>query len=319
MANPAAIKNALAKQDEKPPQPIQTLIQNASKELGRALPAHLSADRLVRIALTSIRLTPDLSKCTSESFLGSLFVLAQLGLEPVAGRAYLIPFNNRRKVGNEWKSFKEVQAIIGYKGYIDLFYRHESSLSIDVQTVHENDVFDYQHGTDAYLKHKPAMKNRGEVTAFYAIAKLKGGGHLFSVMSADDAREHGKSHSKTYDKQNEKFYDGTPWAKEFESMAKKTVIIQLAKLLPLSIELQRAIGVDETSRDYREGIDSALDMPITTEWSEVPEGAEAPKEEAPKPTKPETPPVQPKTAVKREDPDGPNAANEDPKNFGNFK
>jgi recombination protein RecT len=317
MANPAAIKNALAKQDEKPPQSIQTLIQNASKELGRALPAHLSADRLVRIALTSLRLTPDLAKCTSESFLGSLFVLAQVGLEPVAGRAYLIPFNNRRKVGNEWKSFKEVQAIIGFKGYVDLFYRHESSLSIDAQTVHEKDVFEYEHGTNAFLKHRPAMKGRGDPIAYYAVAKLKGGASLFFVISKEDALEHGKQHSKTYDKQGNKFYDGTPWAKEFDSMAKKTAIIQLSKFLPLSIELQRAIGVDETSRDYREGIDSALDMPITGEWSEVPEG------ETPKPETPPTPTQPPPAAAKKSDPDAPGDASEpvskDPTNFQNFK
>jgi len=37
----------------------------------------------------------------------------------------------------------------------------------------------------------------------------------------------------------------------------------------LSIEMQQAIQVDETSRDFRKGIDSALDLPVTTDWQEA--------------------------------------------------
>ena len=50
-------------------------------------------------------------------------------------------------------------------------------------------------------------------------------------------------------------------------MALKTVLVQLAKLLPLSVELQRAISADETSRDFRAGIENALDLPVTTDWT----------------------------------------------------
>ena len=53
--------------------PIETLIQNSLKELGKAVPSHLSAERLVRIALTTIRLNPKLTECTPESFLGALY------------------------------------------------------------------------------------------------------------------------------------------------------------------------------------------------------------------------------------------------------
>jgi recombinational DNA repair protein RecT len=51
-------------------------------------------------------------------------------------------------------------------------------------------------------------------------------------------------------------------------MCKKTVLIQLSKLLPLSVEIQRAIQVDETSRSYRSGINDALDLPDTTDWKD---------------------------------------------------
>jgi len=260
------IEKSLAVNDK--PIGLKAMIQQSAKELERALPSHLNADRIVRIALTSIRLNPELSNCTPESFLGSLFVLAQIGIEPIAGRAYLLPFNNKRKIGNEWKTIKEVQAIIGYKGLIELFYRNDAALSIDTQAVYANDDFNYEYGTDSFLKHKPTMKERGEVIGYYAVAKMRGGASVFKYMSKDECMKHGKTHSKTYNKKSNEFSTFSPWVKEPDAMCKKTVLIQLSKLLPLSVEIQRAISVDETSRHYRQGINNALDLPDTTDWKE---------------------------------------------------
>lgn len=229
--------------------PIEELIQKSLNELGKALPSHLSAERLVRIALTTIRLNPSLTECTKESFLGALFQAAQLGLEPnVEGQAYIIAYNNSKKVNGEWVKIKEAQFQIGYKGYIELFYRHGNAVSIDMHCVHENDLFEYSYGTDSYLKHVPVFKNRGEVIAYYAIAKMKNGGSLFKVMSKDECIEHGKTHSKCYDSKTGGFDKNSPWYKDPDAMCKKTVLIQLVKLLPKSIELQKALAMDNTTK-----------------------------------------------------------------------
>jgi len=261
------VKNSM--DTEKKPIGLRAMIQNSVKEIERALPSHLNADRIVRIALTSIRLNPDLAKCTPESFLGSLFVLAQIGIEPIAGRAYLLPFNNKRKIGSEWTTTKEVQAIIGYKGLIELFYRNDAALSIDTQAVYANDDFNYEYGTDSFLKHKPTMKERGAVIGYYAVAKMRGGASVFKYMSKDECMLHGRNHSKTFNKKSNEFSSYSPWAKEPDAMCKKTVLIQLSKLLPLSVEIQRAINVDETSRHFRSGIKDTLDLPDNTSWQET--------------------------------------------------
>lgn len=272
MANQDQAGQAL--EQAKKPTTITEMIQTSAKELGKAMPAHMNPERMVRIALTAIRLNPKLTQCTPESFLGSLFVLAQIGLEPIAGQAYLLPFRNNRKVGNNWRSTMEVQALIGYKGMAALFYRHESSLTIDMQTVCANDEFDYEYGTGAFLRHKPALGDRGPATGYYAIATMKGGASKFHFMSKDQCLEHGKKHSKVYDKNTGKFMPKTPWVDDVDAMCMKTVLIQLAKLLPRSVELQRAIAVDETSREYRTGIKDALSLPDTTNWGESPEEAQ---------------------------------------------
>lgn len=276
MATTETVGKQIAKTE--PVKDLRSLIESSAKELARALPDNMRPERLVRIALTCIRLNPELAKCTPESFLGSLFVAAQLGLEPVAGRAYLLPFSNKRKIGNEWKTFKEVQLIVGFRGLIELFYRHEAAISIDMQVVFANDAFSYQYGTDPFLHHTPALKDRGPVVGYYTVAKVKSGGTIFFFMSHEDAMEHGKKHSKTFDRQKNEFYASSPWAKEPAAMAQKTTLIQLAKRLPLSIEIQQAISADETSRSYKSGIDSALDLAPTTDWTEDPVTPESPKE-----------------------------------------
>lgn len=249
------------------PKDLRALIEHSAKELGKALPAHLNPERLTRIALTCIRQNPELSRCTPESFLGSLFTLAQLGLEPVAGRAYLLPFYNKRKVGEEWKTFHEVQAIVGYKGLADLFYRHDRAVELTWGVVKKNDAFEYAYGTEAFLRHQPAMGERGDTVGYWVMATLKGGGKPFAVMSHADCIKHGQKHSKTFDKNTGKFYASSPWAKETEAMCLKTVLIQLAKLLPLSIEMQQAISADETTRTFRPGVEP-LDVAPETNWDE---------------------------------------------------
>ena len=246
MSNVEQIKNQVA--NVSPVKSIETMVKNSMKTLGEALPSHMNAERLVRIALTTMRLNPDLYKCSPDSFIGALFQSAQLGLEPnVEGQAYIIPFNNNRKDRNgNWVKVKEAQFQIGYKGFIELFYRHANAVSLDVQEVRENDRFDYQYGTEAYIKHSPKLGDRGNVIGYYAIAKMKGGANVFHVMSLEECIEHGKKHSKCWDSKSGAFYKNTPWATNTSAMCKKTVLIQLMKLLPKSVELQKAVAMDAT-------------------------------------------------------------------------
>lgn len=251
------------------PKTLQELILAAASKLKRALPKHMSEERLQSIAFTCLRTNPELTRCTAESFLGALFTAAQIGIEPIAGRAFLLPFNNSRKINGEWKTFKEVGFVIGYKGIVELFYRHAKAVMINWGVVHANDRFEYEYGSNHFLRHVPAMKDRGEVIAFWVMAQLKEGGNAFMVMSREDCIKHGMEYSKTYDKKAGKFYDSSPWINSEESMCLKTVLIQLSKILPLSVEIQRAIERDETSIDLRPGIEP-LDTQVTTEWQDQP-------------------------------------------------
>ena len=270
-------KSAMAKVPEV--RSLQSLILESSKELGKALPTHMKPERLVRIALTCIRMVPELGRCTPKSFLGALFTAAQIGIEPVAGRAYILPFyNSKKKPDGSWHKVLEAQFLLGYKGIAELFYRHEKAVELAWGAVCKNDEFSYEYGTDARLMHRPALTDRGLVIAYWVQAKLHNGGKPFMVMSADDCMEHGRKHSKTYDKEKKEFYSSSPWITSPDAMCLKTVFVQLAKLLPLSVELQRAIDADESSRDYRKGVEDALDIPSQTNWHETTATDEPPLE-----------------------------------------
>lgn len=267
------VKREVAKQPK--PMSVTDLIRQSTRELGRALPAHMNPERLVRIAETTMRFNPDLYKCTSGSFVGALFQAAQTGLEPgIDGQAFILPYNNRKKIIENgktvWKTVKEAQFSIGYKGWVQLFYRHEKALALDVHTVREGDEFDYAYGTNSYLQHIPTMVGRGKPTYFWVMAELTTGGKVFKVMSYEECIEHGKKHSKCFDKKNGVFYPNTPWVTEEANQCKKTAIIQLCKILPKSIEIQRAMDMDNTTKDVVQGKVRAdmTEVPDHTDWNE---------------------------------------------------
>jgi recombination protein RecT len=213
-------------------------------QIKAALPRHMTAERMARIATTEMRKVPKLGQCDPMSFLGAVIQCAQLGLEPgnALGHAYILPFDKREKVGNQWKTVRtEAQVIIGYRGMIDLARRSGQIISIDARAVYEGDKFDCRLGLEPHIDHVPDWQNPSRADAsklrfVYAVAKLKDGGLQFDVMSRAEV-EGIRARSKAA--------DSGPWVTDFAAMALKTVVRRLFKFLPVSIEIQRAVGLDE--------------------------------------------------------------------------
>ncbi|HDR8989778.1 TPA: recombinase RecT [Burkholderia vietnamiensis] len=239
---------------------VKQFFESQKGTLAAVLPRHVSPDRMLKIALGALRATPKLMECTVESLMGAVVQCSQLGLEPNTplGHAYLIPFEKKKKVGNQWVTDKvETQIVIGYKGLIDLARRSGQVVSIAAHAVHEHDHFDYAFGLDEKLEHKPAMSARGRVIAFYAVAKLVGGGHAFEVMSAEqvnDIRDASQNYKFARDKEK------TVWGQHYEEMGRKTVLRRLFKYLPVSIELASAAAIDDVGASGRsQALDTVLD------------------------------------------------------------
>lgn len=206
------------------------------------LPKHFDSERMLKLALGALRTTPKLAGASLSSLLGSVVTCAQLGLEPNTplGHAYLLPFDKREKRGNEWVTAEtQVQVIIGYKGMLDLARRSGQIVSIAAHEVCNGDDFRFAYGLNEELDHRPAMKDRGAVIGFYAVAKLVGGGHSFEFMSTDEVNhirdKAAEKNRAKKDNQGRPIITG-PWLDNYVEMGRKTVLRRLFKYLPISIE-----------------------------------------------------------------------------------
>lgn len=235
---------------------MKQLMIKMKGEITSALPTQLSSERFEKVALTAFNSNPKLQKCDPRTFIAAMMQSAQLGLEPntALGLAYLIPY--------EVKGINKVQFQIGYKGLLELANRSGKLKTLYAHEVRENDEFDIDYGLEQKLIHKPLLKgNRGNVIGYYAVYHLEPSGYNFVFMTYDEVLEHGKKYSKSF--------EGGVWEKEFDSMAKKTVIKKLLKYAPLSIEMQKAIVFDESVKG---SIDS--DMLLVDKEDESIEGSE---------------------------------------------
>lgn len=233
---------------EKKPSVVQ-LIRSMTPEIQKALPAHLNAERIARIAVTLIGTNPALAECTSESFLGALMTASQLGLEPgPLGEAYLVPYG------------KQVTFIPGYRGLIKLALQSLLVKSIDAYVVREGDQFDYGYGLNPFLTHKPPPLRRREhgepeplAIGGYAVATLAGAKPKFVVLPYDEIERL---------RRRSRAAKNGPWVTDWDAMARKSCVRQLAKFLPLSPDLRdfhTAANLDGSTRTRVDSIRPDLD------------------------------------------------------------
>ncbi len=238
-----------------PAKTVHQYLEKMKPQIERALPKHLDADRLARIALTTIRTTPKLLSCEISSLMGAVMQAAQLGLEPnILGHCYIIPYK------------REATFIIGYRGMIELARRSGNIESIYAHEVRENDEFAYELGLDPKLEHKPAMEDRGDITGAYAVAKFQGGGYQFDFMPIEEIEKRRRRSAAG---------NSGPWKTDYEEMAKKTVIRRMFKYLPVNVEDMRGVEREEEPRTLEDvASEEAEEFIDITEESPEEEGAE---------------------------------------------
>lgn len=266
-----AIQKAKETKATRPADPSSTMkayITRMKGEIAKALPSVITPERFTRIVTSAISTTPQLAHTTPQSFLGAMMTAAQLGLEPNTplGQAYLLPYKN--------KGVLECQFQLGYKGLIDLAYRSGQVTIIQAHEVRENDEFEYSFGLEPSLHHVPAHSDRGDVICYYAMFRTKDGGFGFEVMSREDVQQHAKRYSKSYAS------SFSPWATNFDEMAKKTVLKKCLKYAPLKSDFIRAMASDETIKadiapDMSEVPAVEVDYTVDAETGEIKEQPEA--------------------------------------------
>lgn len=182
---------------------------------------------------------------------------ATMGLElnGVMGEGYLVPYWNSRR------SVYETRFQPGYRGLLKLIRRSGQVLDIAADVVYEGDAFEYETGSDAYVRHRPAWRDRGGRLGTYAYAKLPGGITRVLILTEAEAEMVRKA---------SKAADEGPWVEWPDEMRKKTAIRRLAKTLPQDPLVERALEVENRA-------EQAYAAPPATERREL-RGASAARE-----------------------------------------
>lgn len=185
--------------------------------------------------LSAVSMNKDLALCPPESVVSSAAIAASLNLpiNPSLGMAHIVPYRNKQGV-------KIAQFQMGWKGFIQLAVRSGKYNHINVTEVYEGDIKSINRFTGVITFNEGQIdnyKNR-PIVGYLLYFCLVAGYEKFFYMTKQECEAHGKKYSKSYETGN--------WKKDFDSMAKKTVVkMGLSKYGILSVEMEKAISTDQ--------------------------------------------------------------------------
>lgn len=155
-----------------------------------------------------------------------------LPINPNLWFAYIVPYNDK-----SWKQLAQFQ--MWYKGYIQLSLRSWQFKTIWVwpiykwQIISENPIFWYEFD----FKNKESQ----EIIGYASWFKLINWFEKVLYMPKEILENHANQYSFQFKK-----YKNWLWKDKFDEMSSKTVIkLLLSKRAPLSVEMQKAVLVDQ--------------------------------------------------------------------------
>jgi recombination protein RecT len=246
------------------PKDLQAYLSKSLPAIEMALPKHLNANRMMRLAMTCFSTTPALQGCTPRSILASVVVASQLGLEPgIAGQGYLIPYKGT------------CTFVPGWQGLVSLL-NNTGRATAWTGAVFEGDHWDFELGSRPRCQHIPG-DNYGDpdkLTWVYACGKVNGSEQpVIEAWPMGRVWKHRDKFNKVgtrhYSYQNEEMY------------ARKVVLLQVLKYMPRSIELNNAITASDAAEMGRASRVEDSVVVIDSEALDIP--GSPPKFDAPKP------------------------------------
>ena len=164
-----------------------------------------------------------------------------LPIDKNLGYAYVVPFNRKEKVGNEWITHNEAQFIIGYKGYIQLAQRSGQYKALNALEVYEGQLVDWNPLTEEFTFDYKA-RTSDKVVGYVGFFELLNGFKKTVYWTKDEVEAHRIKNAKGFDKTK---LTGA-WRDNYDAMAIKTVLRNmLSKWGILSVEMQTAVTSDE--------------------------------------------------------------------------
>lgn len=235
---------------------FQKLITNTLQDQGKA-------QRFTAKIISAVATNPALQECEASTIVAGALLGESLGLNPAQqmGEYYLVPFKKKvKRDDGTWDQITTAAFVLGYHGYYQLALRSNQYQEIDVRDVHSGEYI----GMDEYTgKHRFRFSEELEmnpVIGYMARFKMQNGFEKVIYWSREKMIAHADQYSQAFRAedykryinneipQNELYKYSSFWYKNFDAMARKTMLRQLiSKWGVMSIDYQydgREIKVD---------------------------------------------------------------------------
>ena len=206
---------------------MQGTLEKMADKFTEALPRQMDVNKFISVAKLTLNKNPKLLQADKTSLMQTFMKAAQDGLYLDGREAAAVQYGN------------QVNYLPMVEGVIKLMHNSGLIKTICAEVVYENDLFDYELGSNPHITHKPLITgDRGKPICVYAIAITSNDGQYIEIMNMDEiekcravARGSTSPHS--------------PWVQWPDQMRKKTVIHRIAKRLPKNDAINSVVRIDD--------------------------------------------------------------------------
>ena len=227
------LKSIATGQGDRPQSPVaafSSFMDKLKPQMALALPKHLTADRMTRLALTAFSTSEALQRCTTKSIAASIMTAGQLGLEPgVNGAGFLVPHGTI------------CTFVPGWKGLVDLVSRSGRGTAF-TGVIFKDQEYTFIDGAkrDLIIHNETDLDDPADITHAYAIGWVKDATMpIIELWRVSKIRKH----RDKYNKQGQKHYSYRDW----EMYARKVPLLQVIKYMPCSIEVTNAVALSDAA------------------------------------------------------------------------
>ena len=219
------------------------LTQDAVKNQINSVIGGKNGDRFISSIVSAVNTNKELQSCTNQSILSAALLGNSLGLSPSSqlGQYYMVPFNDKLKG-------KVAQFQIGYKGFLQLAMRSGQYKKLNVLSIKEGELIRYDplnEDIEVNLIEDDTVRENTDTVGYYAMFEYTNGFKKALYWSKKKMEEHALKYSQAYAADKRKGTAWTFWAKDFDSMAYKTMLRQLiSKWGIMSIDMMTAFDKD---------------------------------------------------------------------------
>ena len=239
-------------------QRYQNLINNTLRDQDRAR-------RFTASITSAVSVNPALQECDAGTILAGALLGESLNLSPSPqlGQYYLVPFKNKRQ------NTSTAQFVLGYKGYVQLALRSGQYKDLDVMVIKQGEYQGKDPETGkARFKFIEDDDERDALptVGYMAYFEYMNGFRKVLYWSKEKMMNHADTYSPAFSRkgyenllagnvqQSEMWKYSSFWYKNFDDMAKKTMLRQLiSRWGVMSIDMQTALEHDDTITHDNDG------------------------------------------------------------------